>query len=79
MRIAIPRLNKTAKSIAKAGYGELMQLFGPWVPLPQDFGSPQRERLFFPLTHLLALSRSGFGRRCIVPRGTAQFPGLARA
>jgi len=78
MRKGSQRLAKAVKTAAKTEYGELKKLFGPWVPLPQGFGSPKRQRLFSPLTHLLALSRSGLRRRWLLPRGVAQLSGVAR-
>ena len=78
MRKGFPRLAKTVKTIANSDYGELRHLFEPWVSLPKGFGSPKRERLFSPLTDLLAFSGARrYGRR-LVPSGVERLPGLAR-
>ncbi len=50
------------RAASKAQPGELVQLLGRWVPLPQRFGDPKRNRLFSPLTHLLAVLGSGARR-----------------
>ena len=70
------RVTQRVKTVAKAPLGELLQLFGPWVRLPEDFGAPERQRLFSPLTHLLAVSIAGLGCRRFLPRGRAQVPGV---
>jgi len=40
---------------------ELRDLFKPWLSLPQDFGKGAYDRLFSPLTHLLAIPLPGLG------------------
>ena len=40
---------------------ELRDLFQPWLSLPEDFGKGAYERLFSPLTHLLAIPLAGLG------------------
>jgi len=46
---------------------EIMTLWNPWIHLTQILGPPQRMRLFFPLTDLLAVPLSGFGGRSLLP------------
>ncbi len=41
--------------VAAKPLGELMEIFGPRVELPENFGDPGRKRLFSPRTNLLAL------------------------
>jgi len=50
------RLSAHARRLTHAPLGELVDLFEPWLRLPATFGAPAKNRLFFPLTHLLALS-----------------------
>ncbi len=40
---------------------ELRDLFEPWLRLPKDFGNGAYDRLFSPLTHLLAILVTGLG------------------
>lgn len=40
---------------------ELRDLFQPWLRLPENFGKGAYERLFSPLTHVLAISLAGLG------------------
>ncbi len=40
---------------------ELRDLFQPWLSLPQDFATGAYDRLFSPLTHLLAIPLAGLG------------------
>ncbi len=40
---------------------ELRDLFAPWLSLPEDFGKGAYDRLFSPLTHLLAIPRASLG------------------
>ena len=57
------RLARRVRSMRKKSATELSALFGSWAELPEDFGAPQRRRLFFPLTGVLAVSLAGaFGR-----------------
>lgn len=49
------RLSAHARRLTHAPLGELVDLFEPWLRLPATFGAPARNRLFSPLTHLLAL------------------------
>jgi len=52
-------LSTHARRLTHAPLGELVDLFEPWLRLPATFGAPARNRLFSPLTHLLALSLPG--------------------
>jgi hypothetical protein len=40
---------------------ELRNLFEPWLSLPEHFGKGAYDRLFSPLTHLLAFPLAGLG------------------
>lgn len=73
------RLTQRVKTVSKAPLGELVELFGAWVPMPEDFGAPKRLRLFSPLTHFLAVSLAGLCRRRFLPRGRAKVSGLVGA
>jgi len=48
-----------ARALGRQGAGELRQIFGAWLDLPETFGKPLRKRLFFPLTNLLAVFVAG--------------------
>ena len=48
---------------------EIMTLWGPWSHLPQILGTPQRRRLFPPLTDLLVVPLSDPGGRSVLPNG----------
>ena len=69
-------LRQRVKTLAHAPLSELVELFGAWVSLSEDFGAPKRKRLFSPLTHLLAISLADLRRRRLVPRGRAQVSSL---
>ena len=56
---------------------ELRDLFRPWLNLPGDFGKGAYDRLFSPLTHLLALPLAGLGRGRQLPGDTQEVPRLA--
>ena len=58
---------------------ELRNLFQPWLALPQDFGKGAYDRLFSPLTNLLALPLAGLGSERYVPGGAQEVPRLAGA
>lgn len=49
------RFGRRVGALAQAGVCELRQVFGAWLKLPDAFGAPARRRLFFPLTHVLAV------------------------
>ncbi len=49
------RLKMRVERVAAKPLGELMEIFGPRVELPENFGDPGRKRLFSPRTNLLAL------------------------
>ena len=40
---------------------EFRDLFKPWLGLPEGFGKGAYDRLFSPLTHLLAIPLAGLG------------------
>ena len=63
MNMANRCLKGRADRLAKKPLGELIELFGPQVELPDDFGAPSRKRLFSPRTDLLALPVTGACRR----------------
>ena len=48
---------------------EIMTLWGPWVHLSKILGTPQRNRLFSPLTDILVVPLSGPGDRSLLPNG----------
>jgi hypothetical protein len=48
---------------------EIMALWGPWTHLTEILGTPQRMRLFSPLTDLLVVPLSGLGGRSLLPNG----------
>ena len=52
-------LSRAARSLSGRSGEELKALFGGAVELPASFGTPQRRRLFFPLTGLLDVPRTG--------------------
>jgi len=56
----------------KTTLSELVELFAPWVELPERFGHNIRDRLFSPLTDVLAVPVSGVCRRSLVHRGAEQ-------
>lgn len=41
-------LRKQARMMAHHSVGQITEVFGDWVELPRDFGSPKRNRLFSP-------------------------------
>ena len=49
-------MSRGCRRLTHAPLGELVDLFEPWLRLPATFGAPAKNRLFSPLTHLLALS-----------------------
>jgi hypothetical protein len=65
------RLSRRVRSLRGKSGEELGAMFGACVELPEDFGSPQRRRLFFPLTGVLALPGTGVLRRPRVPGNLA--------
>ena len=78
MRKGYGQLAQRADTLAQAPVAELVELFGPWLPVAQAVGPPKRDRLFSPLTHLLALLGPGAWSRRLLRRGGAQGPGVAR-
>jgi len=48
MKKGYGRVAQKAEALSGAPLGELMELFGPLISLPDDFGSPKRKRLFSP-------------------------------
>ena len=54
---------------------ELRDLFEPWAALSKDFAKGGYNRLFSPLTHLLALLGPALERRA-VPAGQSKISGL---
>ena len=73
------RLTLRVKAVAKAPLGELVELFGNWVRIPESFGAPNRQRLFSPPAHLLAVSLASLGHRRLLPRGRAQVSSVVGA
>jgi len=49
--------------------GEIRTLWDPWIHLTKILGTPQRRRLFSPLTDLLVVPLSGPGDRSLLPNG----------
>ncbi len=37
------RLTQRVQTVSKAPLGELVELFGAWVAMPEDFGAPKRQ------------------------------------
>ena len=48
---------------------EIRTLWGPWIHLTKILGTPQRRRLFSPLTDILAVPLAGPGDRSLLPNG----------
>ncbi len=48
---------------------EILTLWGPWIHLTKILGTPQRRRLFSPLTDILVVPRPGPGSRSLLPNG----------
>ena len=48
---------------------ELMTLWRPWIHLTKILGTPQRNRLFPPLSDILVIPLSGSGNRSLLPNG----------
>ena len=71
------RLSGRVRSLREKSAEELGAMFGSSVQLPEDFGSPRRRRLFFPLAGVLALPGAGILRRPRLPGNRAQVPGAA--
>lgn len=67
MNQRLGRLKARAERVANTPMGELIALFGELVALPEGFGKPGRNRLFFPRTDFLAVSLTGARRGWIVP------------
>jgi len=60
--------NQTTRIKSKS-VGEIMTLWDPWIHLTKILGTPQRMRLFSPLTDLLVVPLSGPGDRSLLPNG----------
>ena len=71
MRKGYGQLAQRAGTLAQAPVAELVELFGPWLPVAQAVGPPKRDRLFSPLTHLLAVLVAGPRRRRLLCRSGA--------
>ena len=65
------RFAQRVRGLREHSLAELGTLFDPWVQLADDFGQPKRNRLFSPLTDLLALPGSGPLRGRLLPSGRA--------
>lgn len=48
MKLQLGKLSRRVEGLAKKPLGELVELFGAHVKLPENFGSPDRTRLFSP-------------------------------
>jgi len=48
---------------------EFMTLWRPWIHLTKILVTPQRNRLFSPLTDILVIPLSGPGNRSLLPNG----------
>lgn len=48
MKLQLGKLSRRVDGLAKKPLGELVELFGAQLKLPEDFGSPDRTRLFSP-------------------------------
>jgi len=57
------RLRRRVARVAGKPVGELMEIFGPCIALPENFGNPGRKRLFSPRTDLLAFFVASARRR----------------
>ena len=69
------RLSRRVRSLRGKSPEQLSALFGSSVALPEDFGSPRRRRLFFPLTGVLAVPRAGALGGSGLPGDVAQLLG----
>ena len=56
---------------------EVRDVFQPWLRLPKDFGKGAYERLFSPLTHVLAVLVPGLGGGRRVSGDAQEVLGLA--
>ena len=59
MAIDFGRFAGRVRALNRQGAGELRQVFGAWLDLPETFGKPLRKRLFSPLMDLLAVFVAG--------------------
>jgi hypothetical protein len=69
MNHPLARVRAQRRRVERLTPGELAPLAKPWLRLSSAFGNPGRERLFSPLSNLLALSGAGVGRRPVLPGG----------
>ena len=72
------RLQTGARNLKAMSVTHIEEVFGKWISLPQDFGQAVRKRLFFPLTHLLAVPLSSALEGAIVQRDPANISRMAR-
>ena len=72
------KLQAETRKLNSPSVTRIEEVFAPWVNLPGNFGRPARKRLFFPLTHLLAVPRTGPLQGPIVQRDPADLPRMAR-
>ena len=71
------KLKTQTRKMVRKRLSELVDLFEPWVRIPDNFGPGQRQRLFSPLADLLALPVTSPRAGYIMPGNTQQVPGLA--
>ena len=48
---------------------EILTLWGPWTHLTEILGTPERMRLFSPITDILVVPLPGPGHRSLLPNG----------
>ena len=71
------RFARRVRSLRGESPEQLSALFGASVALPEDFGSPRRRRLFFPLAGVLAVLVAGPVGGSRLPGDAAQLPGAS--
>ncbi|MCK4671240.1 MAG: hypothetical protein KAT47_01775 [Candidatus Aegiribacteria sp.] len=52
------KLHTRMMRLRKSSITGIREVFGKWIRLPEEFGQPVRNRLFFPLTGILGVSFS---------------------
>ncbi len=69
MPSAYPLLQHQITGLKTKTVDEIMTLWTPWIHLAKILGTPQRNRLFSPLTDILVVPLSSPGNRSLLPNG----------
>lgn len=72
------RLKAQAQKLTTPSPTHIEEVFSSWVNLPRNLGRPARQRLFSPLTHLLAVPLPSPLEDAVVQRDLADISRVAR-